>query len=67
MIMRTIKNIVLSVTFIVLVGLVSCKQSNNEQTNTSMEYFRHMLFSETPYDQYRGTYPLTAEQARRSA
>lgn len=50
---------------IVLVGLNSCnpkpKQSADEQ---NVSYFRSIQFSETPWDQEKGTHPLTADEAK---
>jgi len=38
--------------------------STHKDTGSKAEYYRSMLFSETPYDKEKGTHPITAEQAK---
>lgn len=56
--------------FVALSGIYffSCNQKG-EQDNTgqfadTVKYFRHILFSETPFDDMKGNYELTAEEAK---
>lgn len=48
----------------IVAGISACnqKQSNKTQT-TNVEYYRNLIFSETPFDIERGSRKLTAEQA----
>jgi len=46
------------------IGLISCNQPAEQNSEVSVAYFRHMLFSETPYDALKGTYPLTSDEAQ---
>lgn len=54
--------------FIVLLfitGLSSCNQNSSktdEQAN--VKYYRQILFSETPWDLERGSYPISADEAK---
>ena len=50
---------------VVLAGLSACNQQtskNEEQSN--VKYYRQMLFSETPWDLERGSYPISADDAK---
>jgi len=55
-------------TFILLaligVGLFSCSPKPARESQDNVKYYRNMLFSETPWDWERGSYPLTAEEAK---
>lgn len=45
--------------------LFSCNRKVNQKTSHSgIEYYRNLLFSETPYDIERGTHPVTPEEAK---
>jgi YD repeat-containing protein len=58
----------LPVILIAIMGLViSCtgnKSQKVQDTKTGVAYFRHLQFSETPYDLEKGTHPLTPEEAK---
>jgi hypothetical protein len=48
-------------------GLLSCTGSGKKaQVNkhAGVEYYRNLLFSETPYDIERGSHPVTPEEAK---
>ena len=59
--MRTVFYVVSGMILIMVMG--SCNQPAEEESSGEVAFYRHMLFSETPYDAYRGTYPLSAEEA----
>ena len=48
-----------------VVGVVSCTGgSNQKKLHSGVEYYRNVVFSETPYDIERGSHPLTAEESK---
>jgi len=51
--------------FIFMVSLVSCDQPASKKTAQldNVKHFRQILFSETPWDDIKGTHPITAEEA----
>jgi YD repeat-containing protein len=50
---------------IIWVGIVSCTSTTTNKNNHSgVEYYRSLVYTETPYDIEKGTHPLTAEQAK---
>jgi len=55
-------------TFILLaligVGFFSCSPKPALKSQDNVKYYRNLLFSETPWDWERGSYPLTAEEAK---
>ncbi len=55
-------------TFILLaligMGLFSCSPKPAGEGQDNVKYYRGLLFSETPWDWERGSYPLTAEEAK---
>jgi YD repeat-containing protein len=52
-------------TLILGIGIISCTgKTTNKNMHSGVEYYRNLLFSETPYDIEKGTHPLTAEQAK---
>ena len=47
------------------IGIVSCTgKATNKSMHTGVEYYRNLLFNETPYDIEKGIHPITAEQAK---
>ena len=47
------------------IGIFSCTStSNNKNMHTGVEYYRNLLFNETPYDIEKGTHPITADMAK---
>lgn len=46
--------------------LISCNQPASKETaqNDNVRHYRHIQFSETPWDAIKGTHPLTAEEAK---
>lgn len=50
------------VAFILILSVYSCK-TGQEEKESGVQYYRHIQFSETPYDQLKGVYPLTDKQA----
>lgn len=50
---------------IVGISIVSCTgETTQKSTNTTVEYYRALQFSETPYDIEKGIRPLTADEAK---
>ncbi len=46
-------------------GFNSCSENSaGKKAHSGVEYYRSLLFSETPYDLERGGHPLTADQAK---
>ncbi len=56
------KHLVKNVFIIVLLASVSC-QTADKSANSGVKYFRHLKFSETPFDIFSGLHGLTAEEA----
>jgi YD repeat-containing protein len=47
------------------IAIVSCTSKKNQKNvHTGVEYYRNLLFSETPYDIEKGTHPLTPDEAK---
>ena len=47
------------------IGIVSCTgKTTNKTMHVGVEYYRNLLFNETPYDIEKGIHPLTADQAK---
>ena len=55
----------LILTLVIGIGVVSCTGNKTvKNTHAEVEYYRNLLFSETPYDTERGIHPITAEEAK---
>jgi len=50
--------------FALLLVATSCNPKNAEEVGSNVKHFRHIQFSETPYDITKGIYPLTPEEAK---
>ncbi len=48
---------------VIVTGLNACTQKPSG-TQDNVKYFRHIRFSETPWDVEQGTHPLSAEEAK---
>jgi hypothetical protein len=49
---------------IFVTGLYSCRSKENKfRLHQGVEYYRHIKFSESPYDIETGTYPISPEEA----
>jgi hypothetical protein len=49
---------------IIASGLSSCRSKENKfRLHQGVEYYRHLKFSESPYDLETGTYPISPEEA----
>jgi YD repeat-containing protein len=47
------------------IGIVACTgKTTNKTMHIGVEYYRNLLFNETPYDIEKGIHPLTADQAK---
>jgi hypothetical protein len=47
------------------IGIVSCKPKQAETKSLArVEYYRHLLFSETSFDTEKGSHPLTPDEAK---
>jgi hypothetical protein len=58
-------NLTVILTILVAIGIASCTGSTNQKKpEASVQYYRNILFSETPYDLERGSHPMTADQAK---
>lgn len=68
--MQIIKSIIMMKTFaslsaiLLLSGLFSC-QSGEKSAESGTRYYRHLRFSETPYDRFTGNHEITAREAKR--
>ncbi|MCX6254131.1 MAG: hypothetical protein NTV31_06585 [Bacteroidia bacterium] len=64
--MKLRKLIIPAILAIVLgIVIVSCTgKTTQKNMHTGVEYYRHLQFSETPYDIEKGTYPITADEAK---
>jgi len=62
--MRSFKNAILLLSLSLSVFLFSCTTKPAEDGSSNVKHFRHIQFSETPYDIRKGIYPLTAEEAK---
>jgi len=59
--------IILAIAAIVAVGMASCTGSKKEGTgegSAKVKYYRHILFSETSFDNIQGSYEISAEEAK---
>jgi len=63
--MKTKRSLLLTITLAIIgFGLISCNQTQkSSDTDENVKHYRHILFSETVFDDIRGTYQLTAEEA----
>jgi YD repeat-containing protein len=48
---------------LVIMALAAC-QSSDEATDSGIQYYRKIKFSETPFDMYEGLHPITAKESR---
>ena len=62
--MKSLKKSILFLTLFLSVIIVSCTSKPKEEAASNVKHFRHIQFSETPYDLTKGIYPLTAEEAK---
>ena len=52
-------------TLVLGIGIVSCTgKTTQKKMHSGVEYYRHLQFTETPYDIEKGTHPLTADEAK---
>ena len=55
----------LAIGIAVCMGIVSCTgKTTKKNLHSGVEYYRHLQFSETPYDTEKGTYALSADEAK---
>jgi YD repeat-containing protein len=62
-----LKKLIIPVILTLVLGIViiSCTgKTTQKNVHSGVEYYRHLQFSETPYDIEKGTYPLTADEAK---
>ena len=56
--------ILLVLTAVIGIGIISCTgKTTQKNLHTGVEYYRNILFSETPFDLERGGHPITADEA----
>jgi hypothetical protein len=61
--MKSFKNAIFILAVSLSAFLTSCSSGTKEESS-NVKHFRHLQFSETPYDITKGIYPLTAEEAK---
>ena len=55
----------LMVAIVAGIVMISCTgKTTNKNMHTGVEYYRNLLFNETPYDIEKGIHPITADQAK---
>jgi YD repeat-containing protein len=62
-----LNRLIIPVILIIVIGIaiVSCTgKTTPKNLHTGIEYYRHLQFSETPYDIEKGTYPLSEAEAK---
>ncbi|TAL61760.1 MAG: hypothetical protein EPN88_14380 [Bacteroidetes bacterium] len=62
-----LNKLTIPIILILVLGIVvfSCTgKTTQKKSHSGVEYYRHLQFSETPYDIEKGTYPLTAGEAK---
>ena len=52
------------VTSLLILALTAC-QSGDKSADTGIRYFRHLRFSETPFDRYTGNHEINASEAEK--
>jgi hypothetical protein len=62
--MKSTKSLIIIVTVVMAVFNFSCTGKTAQQGAPGVKHFRHLQFSETPYDVVKGIYPLTDEEAK---
>ncbi|MCG6189641.1 hypothetical protein [Maribellus maritimus] len=51
---------------VAVIGLSSCNQKPSQQSEeANVKYYRHLQFSETPWDLEQGTHPISADEAEK--
>jgi len=63
--MKNRKSLLLIVTLMIMgLGFISCNSTQNQaESDENVEHYRHILFSETVFDDIRGTHPITVDEA----
>jgi YD repeat-containing protein len=62
-----LSKIVIPLILVIVLGIavVSCTgNATSKSKHSGVEYYRNLLYSETPYDIETGTHPITADQAK---
>jgi hypothetical protein len=62
--MKSLKNAILILTIAMSAIMFSCTSGKKEEGASSVKHFRHLQFSETSYDDIKGTYSITEEEAK---
>ena len=62
--MKSFKNLILILALALSAIMLSCNTKPKEVASSNVKHFRHLQFSETPYDVIKGIYPITAEEAK---
>ncbi len=62
--MKSFRNSIILLTITLSVFMFSCTTKPKDDSSSNVKHFRHLQFSETPYDITKGIYPLTAEEAK---
>lgn len=63
--MKNLRLIQLALLVSITMVIVSCSQKGGQAVEfEKVQHFRSLLFSETPWDQIRGNYKITSEQAK---
>ncbi len=65
---KKLQKMIVPVIFILVLGLIVASCTGNKksqaQAHSGVEYYRNLLFSETPYDLEMGTHPVSPEEAK---
>ncbi|NJO90034.1 MAG: hypothetical protein HC831_14610 [Chloroflexia bacterium] len=63
-----LKNFTFLLGLVVLLGFTACNGGNenneNNEVTENVKHYRHLLFSETPFDDIKGIHEITAEEAK---
>ena len=62
--MKSFKNAFILLAIALSVSLSSCTPKQTDEAASNVKHFRHLQFSETPYDITKGIYPLSPEEAK---
>jgi hypothetical protein len=62
--MKSFKNPVILLAFALSVFMSSCTSKPKDAASENVKHFRHLQFSETSFDIAKGSYPITAEEAK---
>ena len=62
--MKSLKNTLIFLAVSISLFISSCSSNPKENEAGDVKHFRHLQFSETSYDAIKGTYPISADEAK---